>query len=99
MGALATVLWTFIRVFGSWLIRWAGPWVLQALAFFGLSFLAQKFVMTPFITYIHGMFSGLPAVLYNALAGVGIDQAFTIILSAYAVAVGGKLLLRRKAGA
>jgi len=78
-------------------IRYIGPLLLQALVFFGLTFVTQKYVTTNFVQYIQGAIGGAPATAISALASVQFDKAVTIILGAYVTAGAGRLVLRKKA--
>jgi len=93
---MPALIWGFIEVLIGFVIRYVGPILLQALVFFGIQFVSQKYVGTPFLNYIQTSLSGLPVIVIEALRGVNMDKAMTIILSAYATAAAGRLVMRRK---
>ncbi len=84
-----------VRLLISLFIRFIGPMLLQALAFFGLSFITQNYVMQPFVNFITGALSNAPAMAIKSLAAVSFDKAVTIIISAYITAAAGRLLFRK----
>ena len=70
--------------------------LLQALVFFGVTFITQKYVTTNFVQFIQNALGGAPAIAVSALAAIQIDKAITIILGAYVTAGAGRLALRRR---
>jgi hypothetical protein len=86
MGALSRLVTTRI-----------GQWVLAALAFLGLNFVAQEFAVGPMLNYLQSSLQGAPADIVNMIAYLRIDKYMTIVLSAYSLAAAGSALKLRKA--
>lgn len=75
-----------------------GYWILAALTFFGLQFVATEFVADPLLAQIQAAFAGAPAEILEWLAFLNVDKYITMILSAYAAAAAvGSLRLRKVA--
>lgn len=73
-----------------------GYWVLAAMAFFGIQFMATEFVADPLLAEIKAGFAGAPADILEWLAFLNVDTYVTMILSAYAAAAAvGALRLRK----
>ena len=99
MGAFWSRVIVFLKQFFGYALKYAGPMLLQAATFFGVAFVTKKYAMQPFVALIQSSLSGAPAMVIKALASVKFDQAVTIILSAYIVAAGKRLVMQRIAAA
>src|SRR4051812_33175259 len=75
-----------------------GRWIVSALLFLGLELGTQKAVTGPMLAYMQSATSGLPASAVGWLAFFNVDRYITIIMSAYATAGVGRVLLKRRAG-
>ena len=95
MPALAIWIAALIgRVFASRL----GMWVVSALAFLGLQFAVHRVAVQPMMEHILSVTSGLSAEAVQWMAFFNLDKYISIIVSAYAVSAGTRLLLQRRAG-
>jgi hypothetical protein len=75
-----------------------GRWIVSAFLFLGLELGTQKAVTGPMLTYMQSVTSGLSADAVGWLGFFNIDKYITIIMSAYATAGVGRVLLRRRSG-
>jgi len=83
----------------SWLFeKRIGQWIVSALVFLGLELGTQKAVTGPLLSYMQSATGSLPAEAAAWLAFFNVDRYITIIMSAYATAGVGRVLLRRRAG-
>ncbi|WP_182267820.1 DUF2523 family protein [Stenotrophomonas maltophilia] len=74
-----------------------GQWILSALAFLGLNFVAQEFAVTPLLDQIKGSINGAPGDILAWVGFLNVDKYVTLILSAYATAAAaGALKMRMK---
>lgn len=81
------------RLFGTRV----GQWILSALAFLGLNFVAQEFAVTPLLDQIKGSINGAPGDILAWVGFLNVDKYVTLILSAYATAAAaGALKMRMK---
>ncbi|MCU1145202.1 DUF2523 domain-containing protein [Stenotrophomonas maltophilia] len=81
------------RLFGTRV----GQWILSALAFLGLNFVAQEFAVTPLLDQIKGSINGAPGDILAWLGFLNVDKYVTLVLSAYATAAAaGALKMRMK---
>jgi len=94
---MPALLWALARALVGLLAKYAGPILVQVIAFFGFQFGAQKFLTQPFVAFIQSAISGAPAIAVQALSSVNFDKAVTIILSAYVVRAGSRVFLHKKA--
>lgn len=74
-----------------------GYWVLAAITFLGIQFVATEFVADPLLSQIQAGFAGAPADILEWLAFLNVDKYITMILSAYAAAAAVGTLRMRKA--
>lgn len=79
------------------LLQYAGPIVVQCLAFLGLSLVVSEYAMPNMLALLASQLQGAPPVFLQALGYVGADQAISIILSAYIVSAASKIRLKRSA--
>lgn len=61
-----------------------GRWVLQALLFFGISFVSNKIVSGAVTPALQSAFAGIGGTALAWMAYCNVDRAITIVLSAYA---------------
>jgi len=81
------------RLFGTRV----GQWILSALAFLGLNFVAQEFAVTPLLDQIKSSISGAPGDILAWIGFLNVDKYVTLLLSAYATAAAaGALKMRLK---
>ena len=89
-------IWEAIQAIVGLAIRYAGPWIVQGLIFLGINFVAQKYITTPFLGLIESSLGGGPEMVVKAFAAIQFDKCVTVILSAYATAAGGRMVLRKR---
>lgn len=94
-GLSAAAIGAFVRAFFKHALAYAGPLVVQALVFLGLSIASQEYVIGPMVADLGASLNGAPEFFVQTVAYVGADQAMTMILSAYAARAAGRLVLRR----
>lgn len=90
---IAWVLAGLSRLFASR----AGQWVTSILVFLGLEMAVREVAVEPIIAQIQTVASGLAGDAVAWLAFFNLDRYITIVISAYAVASGKSVMLRRKA--
>jgi type III secretory pathway component EscR len=98
MPFLAPVWAALIAALG-WLVRTQiGFWIASALAAYGLSLVAQNFVVTPVMASIQSQMAGLGGNVTAWMAYLQVDKMLTTIISAYAAAASfSSIRLARKA--
>ena len=84
-----------VAAFG-WLVRTQiGRWILSALAAIGMGFATQSFVIGPVLDYINSTMSGVPSDLAEWMGYLNIDIYLSTVLSAYSVAAGKRVFMRK----
>lgn len=79
----------------GWLVASSiGQWVVKALFGLGIGLVATKVALPALKDYVVGHASGLSSTLFQTLGACGGDVAFTMILSAYAAAVSGNMVIK-----
>jgi hypothetical protein len=73
-----------------------GQWAVQLMLFFGVQWVATKFVASPVKSGLAAAFAGMPADVLAWVSFLNVDRALTIILSAYAAASLTHMALQRK---
>lgn len=81
----------FSRVVASQVGRWA----LQALMFFGISFVANKITSGAVTPALQSAFAGVGADVLPWISYLNVDRALTIILSAYATVAATRWTITR----
>lgn len=61
----------------------------------GIGYVSYNFIAPDFVELIQGQLGGVPAEVLQVLALAKVDVAVTIIVSAVAVALAGRLVMRR----
>lgn len=97
------ILLGLLRTAFGWLLRglvaYMPLFVIKILSVFGLAWATNEFVTGPVLSIIQSSLAGVPALMVECFAAMGIDKAITIMLSAHTVAAAGRLALRRRTAA
>ena len=74
-----------------------GMWIASAMAFFGLEWATNEVVLDPIVDQIRALMSSTGGDAIGWLAFFNVDRYLSCIVSAYAVAAGKAVFLRRRA--
>ena len=96
---MPVALSVLLAAVGRWIVLMLATWLprmVSGLLFaFGMNLAVQKFVMPDVIGLINTRMSGLPQVALEVLTALHVQNAITIILSAAALAITGRVALRK----
>lgn len=85
MGAALVAFGEFLMAaFSRLMASRLGSWIVQACAFLGIQFVANKFTSTVISSELASHFSGIGGDILAWLSFLNVDSAITVILSAYA---------------
>lgn len=91
----ALVAW-IVAGFSSLFATKIGQWAVSVLVFLGLELGTQSFVVAPVLAQIKSVASGLSGDAIGWVAFFNLDKYITVILSAYAVGAGKRVILQRR---
>lgn len=97
MPVFAPIIAALISALGWMFKSQIGQWILSAMVALGISFTVSQFAIDPILTQIRNSASGISGEALDWIRVFRIDQYITIILSAYAVSAGKRVLLARRA--
>lgn len=91
LAIIELVTAAFSRIIASQL----GRWVLQALLFFGISFVSNKVTTAAVEPALTAAFAGVGGDILAWMSYCNIDRALTIVLSAYATVAATRWTIKR----
>lgn len=90
--AVIDVLWA---AFSRLVATQAGRWILQALLFFGISFVSNKVVSGAVSPALASAFGGIGGKTIEWISFMNVDRALTTVLSAYATVSASRWTIKR----